>query len=134
MALTLFNNVSIQITDFEKRVIVPLLIDCLYGKTWQNTVTSKNLSAYLKASGYSVSEPRVRKLLSYVSIMNVKQGLEMNLGDSVVIGAGNGYFVTTEVRVVEDQIEDLTRRIDNMRNRIDSLRAQKLNLEHKKTA
>jgi hypothetical protein len=134
MALTLFNNVAIQITDFEKRVIVPLLIDCLYGKTGQNTVTSKNLSAYLKASGYSVSEPRVRKLLSYVSIMNIKQGLEMNLGDSVVIGAGNGYFVTTEVRVVEDQIEDLTRRIDNMRNRIDSLRAQKLNLEHKKTA
>jgi hypothetical protein len=134
MSLTLFQNTATQITDMEKAVIIPLIIDALAFKSEKNTVTSKNMSAYLRACKYNVSEARVRKLISFISSMGIKRGLVEDLGDKVIIGAGNGYFVTDDPRVVDDQIEDLIRRIDTMRSRIDSLRAQRQNLIYKRSA
>lgn len=134
MGLSLYNNVATQITEHEKQTIVPMIIDALAYKTATNVVTSKNISAWLKASGHRVSEPRVRKIISYICIMNIKQGKHEHLGDHVIIGGGNGYFTTDDPRVCDDQIEDLLRRMDNMKNRVESIRAQKENLLRKKTA
>lgn len=132
--MTLFNNVAEQITDFEKTTIVPMIIDALAYKTQTNTVTSSNLSKWLTAYGYNVSDARVRKIISYISSAGIKNGKSEDLGDKVIIASGKGYFVTDDPRVCDDQIEDLTRRVDNMVSRIDSIKAQKQNLLRKKIA
>lgn len=134
MALTLFRNIADELTDLEKTVIAPLIIDCLKYKTETSTITSKALSNYLRACRYSTGEERVRKILSYIITTNLKKGLVEDLEDQVIIGAGNGYFVTSDPRVIDDQIESLTKRIDNMKGRIESLKAQKQNLQHKKAS
>lgn len=134
MSFNLFKNASTELTDFEKNTIVPLLIDTVATKDAKNTVTSKLLSKYLNARGHRVSDIRVRKIMSYVSGMNVKKGLECNLGDKVIIASGNGYYVTEDVKDVDDQIDSLIDRKTNLEFRIDSLKAQKLNLQRKKTA
>lgn len=134
MSLTLFKNITSEITEFEKNTLVPMIIDTLASKTVKNTVSSKMLSTWLKACGHNVSDIRVRKIISYISGMNIKKGVECNLGDRVIIAAGSGYYVTDDPAMVDQQIESLLDRRTNLDFRIDSLKAQKLNLQHKKSA
>lgn len=134
MALTLFKNICDELTDLEKKVLVPMLIDTLCFKEKHRTITGRNISAWFKASGYNVTEVRVRKMVNYIRVMRVKKGVECHLENKVVIGAGNGYFVTDDPEVVKNQIESIRGRIDSMLAVEDSLIAELTNLQHKKTA
>ena len=48
----------------------------------------------------------------------------------VVIGAGNGYFITSDEAVINAQIESLDGRIEAMQAVKQSIIAQKENLKH----
>lgn len=130
MSLKLYNNIAEQLTDQEKTEVVPLIIDCLYGKTEKDPLSAKHISGYLKACRIQKDPARVRKMISYIVCMNLKKGKDFDLGSGVIIGAGNGFFVTSDPRVIEDQVSDLLKRIDNMHSRISSLKAQKDQLIH----
>lgn len=120
MSITLFTNITEQITDLEKNILVSLVLQTLE-KYSPHTVTSGQLCHYLRSLGYDVSDPRIRKMVNYIRVTNAA-------APSVLIGSSKGYFLTSDVAVVDQQIESLEGRIDAMKAAIDSIKAQRLNL------
>lgn len=127
MALTLFKNITDELTEAEKTKFVPMLIDTLLGSHTGNRMTGKSICGWFRNQGYDVSDIRLRKMINYIRVLNLIKGY-------VVIGAGNGYFITNEPDIIQDQIDSLQGRVDSMMAVIDSLKAEKINLQHKKSA
>jgi hypothetical protein len=127
MALTLFQNITTELTDLEKETLVPMLIDTLSTTHEEKRITGKNICGWFKASGYAVTEVRIRKMVNYLRVLNLMDG-------RVVIGAGNGYYVTSDPAVVQEQIDSLQGRVDSMSAVIDSLKAVLISLKHKRRA
>lgn len=123
MTLTLFTNITEQLTDLEKNTLVPMLIDALQPTNKETPMKGRWISGWFKASRYDVSEARIRKMVNYIRVTNAAK-------PKVLIGGGNGYFLTQSVQTVEEQIESLEGRIDSMKAVIDSLKAQRQNLIH----
>lgn len=127
MSLTLFQNITTELTDLEKQKLVPMLIDTLSTTHSDNRHTGKTICNWFKASGINVSEVRLRKMVNYIRVLNLMDG-------QVIIGAGNGYYITSDPKSVEDQIESLQGRVDSMNAVIDSLKAQLISIKHKKAS
>lgn len=127
MPLTLFRNITEEVTDVEKKIFVPLLIDTLSGSHAGNRMRGKDICSWFRNQGYNVTEIRLRKMINYVRVLNLIKGY-------VIIGTQNGYFITNDPEVVQEQIESLQGRIDSMHAVIDSLKAEKINLQHKKAS
>lgn len=122
MSLTLFTNITEELTTLEKEMLVPLLLDTLSVTHTGNRFKGKNICGWFKASGYDVSEARLRKMINYIRVTN-------KAWPKVLIGAGNGYFLTSVLSVVDEQIESLEGRIDSMKAVVDSMKAQRENLK-----
>lgn len=127
MALTLFKNITQELTEHEKTVLVPMLMSTLANTHTGNRFTGRELCGWFGACGEAVSGVRLRKMVNYIRTMNLLQPY-------VLIGAGNGYFITQDVHTVEQQIESLQGRVDAMLAAVDSIKAQKQNLIRNKTA
>lgn len=122
MSLTLFQNITEELTVFEKTTLVPMLLDTLLATHSSNRFTGKVICGWFKASGYDMSEVRIRKMVNYIRVLN-------KAWPKVLIGASNGYFLTGTLSVVDDQIKSLEGRIDSMKAVVDSLKAQRENLK-----
>jgi hypothetical protein len=123
--LTLFQNITSELTALEKGTLVPLLLDTLSTTHEKNRHTGKNICMWFNACGYAVSEARLRKMINYIRVLNLT-------GGKVIIGAGNGYFLTDDVNIIQDQIESLEGRMDSMAAVVDSLKAQVVSLKYSK--
>jgi hypothetical protein len=132
MSLTLFTNITEELTPLERNTLVPMLIDTLANSNEGNRFKGKWICNWFRSSGQPVTEPRLRKMINYIRVMNVQKGLHRELGNKVVIGASNGYFVTGNEAIIRDQIESLEGRMDSMAAVVDSLKAQLENLKQKK--
>lgn len=130
--LTLFTNITEQLTEFEKKTLVPMLIDTLSFTHESNRFTGHRICQWFKECGHNVSGSRLRKMINYIRVLNVHTGVECNINGKVVIGASDGYFVTDHPQVVQDQIESMEGRRDSMDAVIDSLKAQLLSLKKMK--
>ena len=121
--LTLFNNITEKMTDLEKHKLVPMLISVL-GETHEGRrITAAKLSEWFRLAGYSsVSGDRIRKMVNYIRQMNL-------CSPAVLIGASNGYFITTMITVVDLQIESMQGRIDSQAAVVDAMKAQRENLK-----
>ncbi len=115
--LTLFKNITEEITSLERDTLVPLLISILTLSHEEKRITGNQLCIWFKAQGHNVSAPRLRKMINYIRVRNM-------LAPAVVIGAGNGYFITTDTGIIEDQIESIKGRMDSMNAFIDTMQAQ----------
>lgn len=122
MSITLFENITDALTDLEKDKLVPMLKDTLSNTHTENRFRGKTISSYYKACGYPVSEARIRKMVNYLRVTN-------SFGNRVLIGASNGYYLTSDVRCIDDQIESLEGRIDAMQCVVDALKSQRLSLK-----
>lgn len=80
LQIDVFKNLVQELTDYERTVIIPILIDALRYRTVERMVTSKQLSVHLKQCGYNVGPERVRKILAYTSAANIKKGFNEDLG------------------------------------------------------
>ncbi len=118
--LTLFTNITEQLTDLEKTTLAPQLIAVLQRYSPQR-ITGKQLCHHLRSLGYDVSEVRLRKMVNYIRVTNAT-------APQVLIGGGNGYFLSADIKTVDDQIESLQGRIDSMNCALDAIKAQRLNL------
>lgn len=121
--LTLFTNITEELTELEKNTLVPMLVDTLKLTHERNRIKGKDLCGWFKASGHQVTEPRIRKMVNYIRVTSA-------MGNNVLIGASNGYFITRDLHLVDDQIESIQGRIDSMQAVIDSLKAQKESIYH----
>jgi hypothetical protein len=122
MSLTLFTNITEQLTELEKTTLVPMLLQTLE-RYCPHTVTGGQLCHLLRSQGYEVTEVRIRKMVNFIRVTNAAK-------PNILIGSSKGYFVTSDVAVVDDQISSLEGRIDSMKAAIDSIKSQRLNLLH----
>lgn len=121
--LTLFKNITEELTDLEKNTLVPLLLDTLQATSEENCFKSKELCSYLQACRYQVTDVRIRKMVNYIRVTNAAK-------PKVLIGTSKGYFLTNNIRIIDDQIESMQGRIDSMAAAIDAMTAQRTNLIH----
>lgn len=120
--ITLFKNITAELTDLEKHNLVPMLLEALHHSGTGHRITSARLCIYFKNKGHNVSGPRLRKMVSYIRVTNAASPY-------VVVGASNGYFLTSNQQEIEDQIKSMQGRIDAMRASIDTMQAQKQSLK-----
>ena len=123
MSLTLFTNITEELTELEKNQLVPDLLRLLAPTSDEAAMKSKWLVEMFKAMGYQVSDVRIRKMVNYIRVTNAAR-------PKVLIGSSQGYFLTSNLKVVDEQIQSLEGRIDSMKAAIDAIRAQRLNLLH----
>ncbi len=123
--LTLFQNVTQELTATEKETFVPMLLDTLQFTHTDNRITGKALCGWFNKCGRYVTEVRIRKMVNFIRVLNLT-------GDKVLIGASNGYFLTGDVDVVKDQIESMQGRIDSMEAVVDTMKSQLISLKHKR--
>lgn len=121
--ITLFENITQQLTKLEKETLVPLVLKALEISSESYKLKGWAITNYLHQCGYSVSEPRLRKMINYIRVTNMAK-------PKVVIGASSGYFLTDKIDVVEKQIESLLGRIDAIKAAVDTIKAQRENLKH----
>ena len=121
--ITLFENITEQLTDLEKEKLVPLMKSLLLNTDEETRLTAASLCGFLKYSGYQVTPPRIRKMVNYLRVTN-------KLKPFVLIGASNGYFITGDLKIIDAQIESLTGRAESMLAAVDGIKAQKENLKH----
>ena len=101
-----FENETQPLTDYEKNVLLPLLIRGLGIKKGQaNAVTNKHIVSVLK-DNYKLSEARVRKIINHIRTNDLIPGL---------IATSEGYFIAeTETELLEYE-ESLKGREDAIR-------------------
>ena len=121
--ITLFENITEKLTDTEKEKMVPVVVDALKCTDEHTTITGEGIRMLLKYQGFNTNGGRIRIMINYIRQLN-------KVKPWVVIGANNGYFITTSEKVIEAQIESLLGRIDSMKAIVESIKAQKENLKH----
>jgi hypothetical protein len=122
MSITLFTNITTELTQLEKETLVPIILQTLE-RYKPHQVTAGQLCHYLRSLGYEVTDVRIRKMVNYIRVTNAAK-------PSILIGSSKGYFLTAEIKVVDEQIESLEGRIDSMKAALDSIKSQRLNLVH----
>jgi hypothetical protein len=123
MSLTLFKNITEELTDLEKGTLVPMLLNTLQVTHSGNRIKSRNLCGWFTASRYNVTDVRIRKMVNYIRVTNAAK-------PKVLIGASTGYFLTGDIQTVDDQIESMQGRVDSMLAVIDAMKAQRENLKN----
>lgn len=122
MSLTLFTNITEELTDFEKKTIVPLFLNTLSETHSGNRFKTKWICGWFRASGYRVTDIRLRKMVNYIRVTN-------KAWPKVLIGASNGYFLTGDIKTVDNQIDSMRGRVNQMNAAIDAMEAQRENLK-----
>lgn len=128
MPITLFENITEELTDYEKNQLVPMLIDTLKYKTSTNRIKTKWIVDWYKASGVKSMTPvRVRKMIAYIRQLNLTAPCS-------VIGASDGYYLTNDPHEIDQQVESLRQRARKIEAAAESLAAQRDNiLRYKKS-
>lgn len=121
--ITLFKNITYEITDREKLVLMPMLLQILQNSHCDNRITGRQLCVWFRAQGHQVTGSRLRKMVNYIRVTNAAK-------PAVLIGASNGYFYSTDVETIRLQIESVRGRIDSMTAFLDTMEAQMQTLKH----
>ena len=102
-----FEQYTHTLTKYEEGVILPLLVSGLKTKRGkEKAVTNKVICETLKAKGYKLTAPRVRKIIAFIRL----HGLVINL-----ISTSKGYYIATKPHELEDYINTLKQREDAIR-------------------
>jgi hypothetical protein len=123
--LTLFQNITEQLTDLEKSVLIPHLVTLFKNTNTSKRITGRKICVWFNSSGFPVTQQRLCKMIAYIRQMNIT-------APEVIVGTGSGYFLTDDPELIETQIVSMQGRINAMAAVIDSLKAQKLSLEKMK--
>ena len=122
--LTLFENITEELTELEKGTLVPMLIDTLQYTTIGNPTKGKHIVGWFKACGYKTDEIRLRKMVSYIR--------QMCLSKYFVICAGNkGYYASRDMYEIDKQIESIKGRRNQLDNVLNGLSALRENIRHR---
>ena len=123
MALTLFDNITEKLTDYEKQQLVPMLIEVLKDTHESRRITARKIVDWYRLAGVqTMSDTRIRKMVNYIRQMNL-------CSPAVLIGSSNGYFISKMITVVDLQIESMMGRIESQLSVVDAMKAQRENLK-----
>jgi len=99
-----FEKQTKDLTDYEKRVLLPLMIKGLSHHVGaENAITNSEICMKLSAKGYdNINEVRVRKIINYIRNNNLVPRL---------MATYKGYYVTNDPAELYSYISSLSGRI-----------------------
>lgn len=99
-----FNSETAPLTEYEGNVLLPLVLRGLKTKIGkENAVTNRTIVQRLNIAGYTVTEPRIRKLINHIRMTDLLPGL---------IATSGGYFLATSEAELLDYEQSLIGRED----------------------
>lgn len=99
-----FNSETAPLTEYEENVLLPLVLRGLKTKIGkENAVTNRTIVQRLNIAGYTVTEPRIRKLINHIRMTDLLPGL---------IASSCGYFLATSEAELLDYEQSLIGRED----------------------
>jgi len=99
-----FNSETAPLTKYEENVLLPLVLRGLKTKIGkENAVTNRTIVQRLNIAGYTVTEPRIRKLINHIRMTDLLPGL---------IATSGGYFLATSEAELLDYEQSLIGRED----------------------
>jgi hypothetical protein len=121
--LTLFENITEELTPLEKQTLVTMLLEKLKYSTIENPVKGKHIVGWFSASGYKTTDVRLRKMVSYIRQCCI-------LKDAVLCASSKGYYISKDLAEIDNQIESIEGRRNQLNNVIEGLKAQRENIKH----
>ena len=107
MSLNGFEDITGELNDQEKQVILPILVKHLPNKKGkERAVTSKQIIQGLANGGIKTSGPRIRKMINYIRTHHLVPKL---------IATSKGYYVANTQAEVDEYIESLRQRENAIR-------------------
>lgn len=101
-----FEEITKELTDYEKKTLLPIIAAGLQSKVGKaNAITNKKMVVAMKAQGYKVSEPRIRKIIHAIRIGQIVKN---------VISTSKGYHVATSQEEVKDYVQSLKERMNSI--------------------
>lgn len=94
-----FENITHDLTDYERDVLVPLFVRGLRKKVGvKEAVTNKKIVDSLKQKGFKVTDARVRKIINYIRRAHLIEGL---------VASSRGYYITRDPVEIKRYIQSL---------------------------
>jgi hypothetical protein len=104
--LTLFEDITYDLTDYEMEVLVPMFVQSFLPKIGKgNAITNKQIILKLKGRDIKITDPRVRKIINYVRRKDLVPGL---------IASSKGYYVSQDPLEVQDYVNSLEGRANEI--------------------
>jgi hypothetical protein len=101
--ITLFEDITYELTEYEKVTLLPVVTKGLSSKHGKdNAITNKKMCEALTKAEYKVNEPRLRKIIHHIRVEQLIVGLCCN---------SKGYYVTDSLIELNKYVESLAQRI-----------------------
>ena len=112
-----FETQTAPLSDYERGTLLPLIIRGLSTKVGiANVIAGSTIVRKMKALGYKLDGPRLRKIVNHIRTRDLIPGLVSN---------GQGYFVATKASEIDECINSLQGRVDATQAIIKALQRQK---------
>ena len=111
--------------DVYERELLPIMVKSLQRHVGRRqAVTNRAMQSGLAESGYEISDARIRKLISHIRINGLVECL---------MATSKGYYVTTDVKELEDYVESLRGRVRAIDAVVNAMQDQLEHLKLRKT-
>ena len=124
--ITLFEEITYELTDYEKDKLVPIIVKGLSNKHGKkNAITNKKMCEALTNAGYDINGPRLRKIIHHIRVEQLLVGLCSN---------SKGYYITDNLDELGEYVVSLGQRIRSQQEIYKSMKRdmEKINyLAHK---
>jgi hypothetical protein len=115
-----FEQQTSPLNEYELGTLLPIMVKCLGTKTGAaNVISSSTIIRKMKAAGYKLDGPRLRKIIAHIRANDLIVGL---------VSTGKGYFVATKASEIDDCISSMQGRVDAIQSNIDALKRQRDNI------
>lgn len=113
-----FLNETEPLTEYERDVILPIMVRCLSAKTGkENAVTNRHIVSSMRRQGYKITDSRVRKVINHIRTADLVPCL---------IATSGGYYIAESEKELKDYEDSLHGREDAIRNvRLSIIRQRK---------
>jgi len=112
-----FEEITEPLTDYEQSTLLPVFVRCLSTKVGRDkAITNAKMIEGMKAFGFKVDGPRVRKIINHI---------RDNALVPCLVATSKGYYVATTDFDLAEYEESLKGRIDAMTQILDSIHLQR---------
>lgn len=101
-----FERETHELTDYEKKLVNPIVNGLKTKIGVNNAITNKKMVAKMKDAGYKISEVRIRKIINYIRTKK----LLLNL-----ISSSKGYWIENDPKRIKEYIQSLDQRINEIK-------------------
>ena len=105
MSITNFEEITSPLNDYELE-LVPIMVASFKTKNINNPIKAADIISSMKANGYKMSGPRLRKICNYIRTNSLLP----------LIATSKGYYVSYDKQQILDQIQSLQERADAIKN------------------